>query len=62
MSQKRFSFQMIGVIRSAHTEAARTPIQPAFAEGCLGRAELLPEFAEGLKDREGAIVVQRLAA
>lgn len=53
MSQNRFSFQMIGVIRSGHTEAARTPIQPAFAEGCIGRAEVLPEFAAGLKDLEG---------
>lgn len=53
MSQNRFSFQMIGVIRSGHTEAARTPIQPAFAEGCPGRAEILPAFAEGLRDVEG---------
>lgn len=43
----------IGVIRSGHTDPARTPIQPAFAEGCSGRAELLPEFAEGLRDIEG---------
>jgi len=48
-----YTFRSIGVIRSEHTEAARTPIQPAFAEGCFGRAELLPEFEAGLKDVEG---------
>ena len=53
MSQSNFTFQMIGVIRSEHTEAAQTPIQPAFAEGCPGRAEILPAFAEGLRDVEG---------
>ena len=53
LTGNRFVFRPIGVICSEHTEAARTPIQPAFAEGCLGRAELLPEFAEGLRDVEG---------
>lgn len=27
-----------------------TPIQPVYARGCPGRAELRPEYAEGLKD------------
>jgi tRNA-Thr(GGU) m(6)t(6)A37 methyltransferase TsaA len=30
-----------------------TPIQPVFAEGVQGRAEILPEYAEGLQDLEG---------
>jgi tRNA-Thr(GGU) m(6)t(6)A37 methyltransferase TsaA len=30
-----------------------TPIQPVFAEGVQGRAEVLPEYAEGLQDLEG---------
>lgn len=47
------TFSPIGVIHSAHREAGRTPIQPAFAKGCLGRAEIFPQFAEGLKDLDG---------
>ncbi len=46
-------YRPIGVIHSAHTRAEQTPIQPVFAEGCLGRVDLLPEFAAGLKDLEG---------
>jgi tRNA-Thr(GGU) m(6)t(6)A37 methyltransferase TsaA len=47
------TYRPIGVIRSRHTDADRTPIQPAFAEGCTGRAEVFPEFADGLSDLEG---------
>lgn len=47
------SFRPIGVLRSEHTEAERTPIQPAYAQGCVGRAEVFPEFADGLADLEG---------
>jgi len=47
------SFRPIGVLRSEHTQAERTPIQPAYAQGCVGRAEVLPEFAEGLDDLDG---------
>lgn len=47
------SFRPIGVVRSEHTVAQETPIQPAYAEGCTGRAEILPEFAEGLADLDG---------
>jgi len=43
----------IGVIRSEHTTPEATPIQPAYARDCLGRAEILPEFADGLADLEG---------
>lgn len=43
----------IGVIRSPHREAVRTPIQPAYAQGCEGRAEIFPEYGEGLNDLEG---------
>jgi tRNA-Thr(GGU) m(6)t(6)A37 methyltransferase TsaA len=46
-------FKPIGVIRSGHHKSEETPIQPAFAKGCLGRAEVFPEFAEGLKDLGG---------
>ncbi len=47
------NFRPIGVLRSEHTVAGETPIQPAYAKGCRGRAEVFPEFAEGLTDLEG---------
>lgn len=43
----------VGIIRSAHTRAEDTPIQPAFAEGCAGSIEVHPEYAEALRDIEG---------
>jgi tRNA-Thr(GGU) m(6)t(6)A37 methyltransferase TsaA len=43
----------IGVIHSDHLEPEQTPIQPFFAKGCPGTAEVFPEYAEGLKDIEG---------
>jgi tRNA-Thr(GGU) m(6)t(6)A37 methyltransferase TsaA len=53
MTQTAVTYRPIGVIRSGHTRAEETPIQPAYAEGCEGRAEVFPEFEEGLKDLEG---------
>jgi tRNA (adenine37-N6)-methyltransferase len=46
-------YRPIGVIRSEHTRAEDTPIQPVFAAGCRGRAEIFPEFEAGLRDLEG---------
>jgi tRNA-Thr(GGU) m(6)t(6)A37 methyltransferase TsaA len=46
-------FRPIGIISSKHTGTGKTPIQPAYAEGCLGRAEVFPEFADGLRDLDG---------
>jgi len=43
----------IGIIRSEHVAAEETPIQPIFAKGCMGRAEIFSEFAEGLRDLDG---------
>lgn len=43
----------IGVIRSEHTIAEETPIQPVYAKGCKGRVEVFSEYAEGLKDLDG---------
>jgi tRNA-Thr(GGU) m(6)t(6)A37 methyltransferase TsaA len=43
----------IGVIRTPHTRPEQTPIQPVFAENIPGRAEVLPEYADGLRDLEG---------
>lgn len=47
------AYEPIGVIRSGHSNPDQTPIQPVYAEGCEGRAEVFPEFAEGLRDLEG---------
>ena len=43
----------IGFIRSEHKKAEDTPIQPVYAEECVGTVELLPEYEEGLTDIEG---------
>jgi tRNA (adenine37-N6)-methyltransferase len=43
----------IGTIHSPFKEAKGTPIQPAFAKEAQGVVELLPEYADGLKDLEG---------
>jgi tRNA (adenine37-N6)-methyltransferase len=53
MKREDITFTPIGVIRSEHTVARQTPIQPAYAKGCKGRAEIFPEFVEGLQDLEG---------
>jgi tRNA-Thr(GGU) m(6)t(6)A37 methyltransferase TsaA len=47
------TFTPIGVIHSDHLEPEQTPIQPFFAKGCPGTAEVFPEYAEGLKDIDG---------
>lgn len=53
MKREAFTFRPIGVIRSGHVAAPETPIQPVYAKGCTGRAEIFPEFEEGLRDLEG---------
>jgi len=47
------SYTPIGVIRSEHRIAERTPIQPIYARNSRGAAILRPEYAEGLSDIEG---------
>ena len=47
------TYAPIGIIHSPHTALEQTPIQPVYAQGCLGRAEVLPEYSEGLKDLDG---------
>jgi tRNA-Thr(GGU) m(6)t(6)A37 methyltransferase TsaA len=47
------SIHPIGVIRTPHTRPEQTPIQPVFAESIPGRAEIRPEYAEGLRDLDG---------
>jgi tRNA-Thr(GGU) m(6)t(6)A37 methyltransferase TsaA len=47
------TIQPIGMIHTPHARAAETPIQPVFAEGVPGRAEIWPEYAAGLQDLDG---------
>jgi tRNA (adenine37-N6)-methyltransferase len=44
---------VIGRIHTPFTEAAGTPIQPAYAEGALGRVCVDPSLAPALDDLEG---------
>jgi tRNA (adenine37-N6)-methyltransferase len=48
-----YEWYPIGVIRSEHIAPEKTPIQPAYAKGCRGHAEIFPRYAEGLRDLEG---------
>lgn len=43
----------IGIIRTAHLQAAGTPIQPSAAAGTVGTIELDPAWADGLADLAG---------
>lgn len=51
--RREIRFRPIGVIRTPHTVAERTPIQPIFASGVRGRVELFADYAEGLRDLGG---------
>ena len=53
MNPGSVTFRPIGTIHGPHTRAEATPIQPAHAADCLGRAELLPEYIDGLAGIEG---------
>jgi len=53
VSENIIAFKAIGMIRSRHTAAERTPIQPAYAKGCKGEVEIFPEYEAGLDDLEG---------
>lgn len=53
MSETTIVYRPIGVIHSEHLVAEKTPIQPAYAQGCKGRVEVFPEFAEGIRDLDG---------
>jgi tRNA-Thr(GGU) m(6)t(6)A37 methyltransferase TsaA len=53
MNEPVITYNPIGLIRSEHFAAQETPIQPTYAKGCRGRAEIFPEFAEGLRDLDG---------
>jgi tRNA-Thr(GGU) m(6)t(6)A37 methyltransferase TsaA len=43
----------IGIIRSPYRGSDGVPVQPVYARGCTGMAELRPELEEALKDLDG---------
>lgn len=53
MNVGEITFRPIGFIRSLHTDPGATPIQPVYANDCVGRLEIFQEFAEGLADIDG---------
>ena len=46
-------FKSIGVVHSPFNVSVGMPIQPVFAEGAEGTVEVLPQYADGLRDLEG---------
>lgn len=49
----KFCYESIGVIRSPHSDARQTPIQPVYASGIAGLVELDAEYEEGLDSIDG---------
>lgn len=43
----------IGIVHTPHLLAEETPIQAVYARGNRGKAEIYPEFVDGLRDLEG---------
>lgn len=46
-------YRPIGVIHSPFKQTKGMPIQPAGAQGVAGTVEVIPEYADGLKDLDG---------
>ena len=46
-------YRPIGIIRSKYKDREGTPVQTTGARGVGGTVEVLPEWAEGLKDLDG---------
>jgi len=53
MSQSNISYTPVGIVHSGHVTLEQIPIQPVYAKGCTGTAELFPEYETGLRDIEG---------
>ncbi len=53
MQGSEITLRPIGVLHSPHKTAKETPIQPVYAPGVRGQAEIFAEFADGLLDLEG---------
>ena len=46
-------YRPIGIIHTEHTDPAHGPIQPCYADGCLGTVEVFEQYTQGLKDLDG---------
>jgi len=46
-------FEPIGWLATPHSLAERAPLQPVYAEGCPGQAQILPAFRQGLDKLAG---------
>lgn len=46
-------YRPIGIIHTPFKQPQGAPVQPRRSEGARGTVELLPEYAEGLKDLDG---------
>lgn len=53
MKESGITYKPIGVLHSEHAIDEETPMQPAYAKGCRGRAEIFADYEEGLRDLEG---------
>lgn len=53
MKESHITYKPIGIIYSGHADAEDTPSQPTYAKGFNGRAEIFPEYEEGLHDLDG---------
>jgi len=53
MKDSKLYFHPIGVIRSPHTQAMGTPIQPCYAEEYNGTIEINSEYLEACSDLNG---------
>ncbi|HPN36267.1 MAG TPA: tRNA (N6-threonylcarbamoyladenosine(37)-N6)-methyltransferase TrmO [bacterium] len=53
MLEHEIVYRPIGIIHSDHQDPEKTPIQPVFAAGCKGEAEIFPPFVDGLEDLDG---------
>ena len=53
MNKTAITYRPVGIIHSEHTDLEATPIQPKYAKGCTGQAEIFPEFEGGLRELEG---------
>jgi tRNA-Thr(GGU) m(6)t(6)A37 methyltransferase TsaA len=50
---EHITLRPIGLIHSPYEKPEETPIQPVYARGTRGRAEVFPAYEDGLRDLEG---------
>jgi len=53
ITPKTITFKPVGYVKSPHTEAELTPIQPCYAEDTEGTIEISKDYEEALSDIDG---------